>query len=242
MTSSWLCDLQAQSMDAPALEAVFSVCQADIYAKQHSFARAAALLEAAEGPQACSPCMQLCIAARASAVHATMHRLQGDHRGAMQHCQAGIQLASRALQDVLQSSSRKIVPIAQDPAKKCSQEGTGTSAAAQSSANACRDAIPEQKPEGDICCDGSLPVSAWHVRSQLAQLHVSMAELFREAGDREGATSCLQAARTACCNPVPGAGDASEAFPVQTAAVLHQETIKQLEQHKQVTPFRSKMF
>lgn len=45
------CDVQAQSMNAQALEAVFAISQADIYAKQHSFDRASALLEAAEPPQ-----------------------------------------------------------------------------------------------------------------------------------------------------------------------------------------------
>ena len=240
---SWLCDLQAQSMDALAPAAVFSVCQADIYAKQHSFARATALLDAAEGPAACSTSMQLCIAARASAVRATVHRLQGDHRGATQHCQAGIQLASRALQTVLQSSSGKALPIGQDPAKRCSKQDAGKSAgaAAQSSASASHDAAAEQQPEERDDCDRSARVSAWHVRSQLAQLHVSMAELSWEAGDREGARTCLQAARTACCDAMPGAGDASEAFPIQTAAVLYQEVMYQLEQREQVIPCVSRI-
>ena len=240
---SRLCDLQAQRMDALALEAVFSVCQADIYAKQHSFARATALLDAAERPQACSPSMQLCIAARASAVRAALHRLQGDPRGATQHCQAGVQLASRALQTILQSSGGKVLPIGQNPAKRRSKQGAGrsTGAAAQSSASAGHSAAAEQKPEERGDCDRSVPVSAWHVRSQLAQSHASMAELSWEAGDSEGARNCLQAVRTACCDPMPGAGDASEAFPIQTAAVLYQESMYQLEQHEQVTPCMSRI-
>lgn len=68
------------------------------------------------------------------------------------------------------------------------------------------------------------------------QLHISMAELLREAGDREGAGSCLQAARDACCDPAQGAGDASEAFPMQMAAVLYQEAALQLEQQGLVCP------
>ena len=234
-----LCGLQAQSMDAQALEGVFSICQADIHAKQHSFDRAAALLDAAKIPLACSPRTQLCSAAHASAVRATMHRLQGDHQGAVQHCQAGIQLASRALLESLRNGSgdlSEMLQPGQSPAKGCSKQASCDSRSAQSSAKPSCSGVAERKAEEVDHEVRSAPQSAWQVRSQLARLHISMAELLREAGDRAGAGSCLQAARHACCNPVPGSGSASEAFPVQMAAALYQEAAMQLEQQELVSP------
>ena len=227
--------MQAQSIEAQALEAIFSVSQADVYAKQHSFDRAAALLEAAKPPLVCSSCMQLCIAARASAVRATMHGLQGDHQGARQQCQAGIQLASRALRHLLLSVP-EAVQSSQDLARKCSKQASSSKHAASADSSRSNSTAARRMSEEQESDDSSAPQSAWHVRSLLAQLHFSLAELLREAGDREGAGSCLQAARDACCDPAPGAGDASEAFPIQTASVLYLEAALQLEQQDFVSP------
>lgn len=231
--------LQAQSLGARALEALFSVYQADIYAKQHSFDRAAALLGAAQEPLECSGCVQLCIAAHASTVRANMHRLQGDHRGAVQHCQAGIQLASRALQGILQSNgddSSKLSECGKAPAKRCSQPASGGGHANNSSGHPSYSRVAEGESEEGDPDDRSAPQSAWQVKSLLAQLHVGMAELLGEAGDREGGSSCLQAATDACCYSAAGAGEAPMAFPLQMSAALYQEAVLQLEQQDLVSP------
>ena len=185
--------------------------------------------------------MQLCIAAHASAVRATMYRLKGAHPGGLQHCQAGIQLASCALQDSVQSSSRCSSEASQsglDAARRCSKQTSSISHGAKSSAGSSHSnsrATRREAEERELD-DSSAPQSAWHVRSHLAQLHISMAELRREAGDREGAGSCLQAAREACCEPAQGADDASEGFSIETAAVLYQEAAMRLEQQELVSP------
>ena len=233
------CCLQAQSMGAQALEALFSISQADIHAKQHSFDRAAALLGPVEEPLACSRCMQLWIAARSSAVRANMRRLQGDHPGAVQHCQAGIQLASSALQDSWQGNqvgASASSECRKAPAKRCIKHASSSSHASTSSERfSCSRGAEHKLKEGDSD-EGSAPQSAWQLRSLLAQLHVSMAELLAEAGDREGSGSCLEAARDACYHSVAGAGAVPVAFPLQISAVLYQEAILQLEPQDLVSP------
>ncbi len=222
------CYLQAQSVNAQALEAIFSVSLADIHAKQHSFNRAAALLEAAEGMPACSRHMQLRIAAHVSSVRMLMHRLQYDNQGAMLHCQAGIQLASQALQESQRCSK--------DPATSSSRQAPETVAAAKSVARrGCSRAAQHGAGVFDSD-DSSATQSAWHARSQLAQLHISRAECLREAGDSKSASSCLQAARDACQASLGRSSNCT--IPLQTAAALHEEVLLQLQlqQQKQVSP------
>jgi len=222
---TWLAHLQAQSINAQALEAIFSVSLADIHAKQHRFDRAVALLEAAQGMLACSLHMQLHIAAHASSVRMLMHRLQYDDEGAMQHCQAGIQLASQALQESQRCSK--------DPATRSSSQAPETVAATKSVARrGCSRAAQHDAGVFDLD-DSSATQSAWHARSQLAQLHISRAECLREAGDSESASSCLQAARDACQPPLGSSGDCT--IPLQAAAVLYEEALLQLQQQKQVS-------
>ena len=111
--------MQAQSIGAQAVEAMFAVRLADIHAKQHNFDRAAALLQCTgHALGSCSAPAQLCIKAHAAAVRALASQLGGDYAQANKHCQAGIQLASQALQQAGASSPAEphqhLVPRAKD--------------------------------------------------------------------------------------------------------------------------------
>ena len=169
--------------------------------------------------------MQLRMAAHASSVRMLMHRLLHDNKEAMQHCQAGIQLASQALQESQEYSKH--------PARRGSSQAIDTVASAKSVAGrSCSRAA--QRGAGVFDSeDSSATQSAWHVRSQLAQLHISRAECLRKAGDSARASSCLQAARDACPASLGGSSDCT--FPLQAAAVLHEEALLQLQQQKQVS-------
>lgn len=158
-----------------------------------------------------------------------MSRLQGDHRGALEHCQAGVALACQALQEaeagLIASSGPSL--RCERPQKRSSNSASG-SAACVEKLESSGSSVPAQHERGEE--EGAPDTAAETTR--LAQLYISMAECLRDDGDREGARRGLQAARDACERSA--GADVPDAFPLQMAAVSHQEALLELEEAKQV--------
>ena len=225
-----LCPLQAQSIGAQAVEAMFAVRLADIHAKQRSFDSAAVLLQrAGQALGSCSAPAQLCIAAHAAAVRALASQLGGDLARAGEHCQAGIQLASRAAQQGGAGADS-----AAEPRGNCRPSAEG---AKQTSASAALDAEASASSarftSGVRCADDvAAALAAREAAAQLAQLHIRRAECLQQAGDAAGARQSLQDARDVCCQCSCTGG--AEAFPLHTAAVLYHEALLELEDDDKV--------
>ena len=225
-----LCPLQAQSIGAQAVEAMFAVRLADIHAKQHSFDRAVALLQrAGQALGSCSAPAQLCIAAHAAAVRAMVSQLGGDLARAGEQCQAGIRLASRAAQqagagaDSAGEARRRCVLWAEGVKQ------TSASAALDAEAPACS----ARCRSGLRCTDDvAATLARREAAAQLAQLHIRRAECLQQAGDAAGARQSLQDARDVCCQC--SCTDVAEAFPLHTAAGLYHEALLELEDYDQV--------
>ena len=215
-----LCPLQAQSIGAQAGEAMFAVRLADIHAKQHSFDRAAALLQCANQALGSSSApAQLCIAAHAAAVRALASQLGGDYAQAGEHCRAGIQLASRALQQAGAGANSAAEPRQQTSAgARLNAEAPASSARRRSRARCANDV--------------AAALAAREAAAQLAQLHIRRAECLQQAGGAAGARQSLQDARDVWCQCSCTGG--AEAFPLQTAAVLYHEAFLELEDDDKV--------
>ena len=209
---------------------MFAVRLADIHAKQHSFDRAAALLQrVGEALGSCSAPAQLCIAAHAAAVRALASQLGGDLARAGEHCQAGIQLASQALQQAGAGADS-----AAEPQRHCGLWGEG---AEQTSANAalhCEASASSARCTSGARCADDVPaaLAAREAAAQLAQLHIRRVECLQQAVDAAGARQSLQDARDVCCQCSCTGG--VEAFPLHTAAVLYHEAILELEDDNKV--------
>ena len=200
---------------------MYAVRLADIHAKQHSFDKAAALLQCADRALGSSAPAQLCVAAHAAAVRALVSQLGGDLARAGEHCQAGIQLASRALQ----------------------QGGAGADSAAEPRWHCGLQAEDAEQTTAGIALDNKALASSARCTSrarcaddvaaaQLAQLQIRRAECLQQAGDAAGARQSLRDARDVCCQCSCTGG--AEAFPLHTAAVLYHEAVLELENDDQV--------
>ncbi len=72
----------------------------------------------------------------------------------------------------------------------------------------------------------SASAPAWHAAALLTQLHVHRAEYLWDCYNSDAAKSCLQAARDACQRHV--SAEVSDAYPLQSAAILYQEVLLEL--------------
>ena len=213
--------LQAQSIGAQAVEAMFAVRLADIHAKQGSLDRTAALLQCTDQQLSGSAPAQLCIAAHAAAVRALASQLGGNLARAVEHCQAGIRLASQAAQ---QAGAGAGSAAALRRHSGLQAEGAGRSPAPA--------ALDAGAYASSACCASGAPCADDASAAQLAQLHIRRAECLQQAGDAAGARLSLQDARDVCrqCSCIDGA----EAFPLHTAAVLYQEALIELQDDDKV--------
>lgn len=205
---------------------IFSLCLADIHAKQHSFEKAKALLDRPAHPPASSQPIQLYISTHVHGVRALISSHQGRSEGAVQQCQAGVQLAEQNLR-LLESGGGACSGLPdqlQGPTRRTSSSCAGS--------RACSRLSQRGSAAGGRADTSASLALTWQVTVQLAELLIRQAECQRDAGDDGGAKTSLQAAKHAC-EHFAGA-DASEAFPLQTAAVLHQEGLLLLGSSQQV--------
>ena len=213
---------------------MFAVRLADIHAKQRSFDRAAAFLQCIDQQLSCSAPAYLCIAAHAAAVRALASQLGGDLARAIEHCQAGIRLASQAAQQAGAGADSAVKPrrhsgLQAEGAGQSSASGALDAGAAASSACASSARCAAGARSADAV---SAALARREAAAQLSQLHIRRAECLRQAGDAAGARKSLGDARDVCrqCSCTDG----PEAFPLHTAAVLYQEALLELQDDDKV--------